>query len=168
VGRAPIERGLSAATLPGRFQVLPGRPQRVLDVAHNAAAARNLLHNLAAHPVGGRTLLVCAMLADKPVAQVLRLLDPVADRWYLAPLVEPRGADEKALRGFVAAADLAAAPTYWPDPPAAFRAACEEAGPRDRVVAFGSFYTVGAILRALGAAGAMAVSPTTPAPQAFK
>lgn len=169
VDRDAIECGLSAATLPGRFQVLPGRPQRVLDVAHNVAAARNLLRNLAEHPVGGRTLMVCAMLADKPVAQVLRLLDPVADRWYLAPLHEPRGADEQALRDFAGAADLATAASYWPDPPAAFRAACEDAGPRDRVVAFGSFYTVGAILRALGADGAdsMAVSPVTSAPRVF-
>src|SRR5690606_34388759 len=45
-----VRRGLVEVELPGRFQVLPGRPQVILDVAHNPQAAQVLAQNLASLP----------------------------------------------------------------------------------------------------------------------
>ena len=135
-----VRRGLAEVTLPGRFQVLPGRPQVILDVAHNVEAARNLADNLAASGFAPETIAVCGMLRDKDLAGVLRALAPRITRWHFASLPGPRGAS---------AADLAehlqaAAPTERHDSvKSALAAAQERAGEGDKIVVFGSFLTVG-------------------------
>ncbi|MGH8746421.1 MAG: bifunctional tetrahydrofolate synthase/dihydrofolate synthase, partial [Burkholderiales bacterium] len=47
VGMQHVRQGLAQVTLAGRFQVLAGRPQVILDVAHNPQAAQELARNLA-------------------------------------------------------------------------------------------------------------------------
>src|SRR5690606_24084963 len=49
-----VARALQGLALPGRFQVVPGRVEWVLDVAHNEAAAQTLANNLAERPCAGR------------------------------------------------------------------------------------------------------------------
>ena len=135
-----VRRGLADVTLPGRFQVLPGRPQVILDVAHNVEAARNLAENLAASGFAPETIAVCGMLRDKDVAGVLRALAPRITRWHFASLPGPRGAS---------AADLAqhlqpTTPMERHDSVAsALAAAQERAGEGDKILVFGSFLTVG-------------------------
>ena len=135
-----VRRGLAEVTLPGRFQVLPGRPQVILDVAHNVEAARNLAENLAASGFAPETIAVCGMLRDKDVAGVLRALAPRITRWHFASLPGPRGAS---------AADLAqhlqtTTPMERHDSVAsALAAARERAGEGDKILVFGSFLTVG-------------------------
>jgi dihydrofolate synthase / folylpolyglutamate synthase len=135
-----VRRGLAEVTLPGRFQVLPGRPQVILDVAHNVEAARNLAENLAASGFAPETIAVCGMLRDKDIAGVLRALAPRITRWHFSSLPGPRGAS---------AADLAehlqaATPTERHDSVrSALAAAQERAGEGDKIVVFGSFLTVG-------------------------
>ena len=135
-----IRRGLAEVTLPGRFQVLPGRPQVILDVAHNVEAARNLAENLAASGFSPETIAVCGMLRDKDIGGVLQALAPRITRWHFASLPGPRGA---------AATDLAehlrgAAPSEThATVQSALAAARERAGEGDKIVVFGSFLTVG-------------------------
>jgi dihydrofolate synthase / folylpolyglutamate synthase len=134
-----IRRGLAEVSLPGRFQVLPGRPQVILDVAHNPQAARALADNLAASGFAPETYAVCGMLRDKDMAGVLRELAPRITQWYLASLSGPRGAtadelaqhlEKKSVRKFAMPAEALAA---------ALGAASED----DKIVVFGSFLTVG-------------------------
>jgi dihydrofolate synthase/folylpolyglutamate synthase len=135
-----IRRGLAEVTLPGRFQVLPGRPQVILDVAHNVEAARNLAENLAASGFAPETIAVCGMLRDKDIAGVLGALAPRITRWHFASLPGARGAS---------AADLAAhlqsaTPMEIHDSvKEALVAARERAGEGDKILVFGSFLTVG-------------------------
>ena len=91
VAMQEVRRGLAEVTLAGRFQVLPGRPQVILDVAHNVEAARNLAENLAASGFAPETIAVCGMLRDKDIAGVLRALAPRITRWHFASLPGPRG-----------------------------------------------------------------------------
>ena len=42
VAQQAVREGLLTAELPGRFQILPGRPLVILDVAHNRQAAAAL------------------------------------------------------------------------------------------------------------------------------
>jgi len=67
--------GLTQAILPGRFQTLPGRPVRVFDVAHNVQAAEALARTLSAQVIPGRTIAVCGMLRDKPIVDVVAVLE---------------------------------------------------------------------------------------------
>jgi dihydrofolate synthase/folylpolyglutamate synthase len=137
-----IRRGLAEVTLPGRFQVLPGRPQVILDVAHNVEAARNLADNLAASGFAPETIAVCGMLRDKDITGVLRALAPRVTRWHLASLPGPRGAtaDELAINL------RAAAMERFSSPEAAFKAATARASEGDKIVVFGSFLTVGEVM----------------------
>jgi dihydrofolate synthase/folylpolyglutamate synthase len=143
-----VRRGLAEVELAGRFQVLPGRPQVILDVAHNAEAARTLAANLA----GGyaeETIAVLGMLRDKDIAAVARELAPRVTRWHLAGLAGPRGASAADLDRVFAAAGIAAPRVPHETVAAAFAAARSEAGENDKIVAFGSFLTVAEVMQAL-------------------
>jgi dihydrofolate synthase / folylpolyglutamate synthase len=134
-----IRRGLAEVSLPGRFQVLPGRPQVILDVAHNPEAARTLAENLAASGFAPETWAVCGMLRDKDIAGVLRELEPRVTRWHLATLSGPRGASADELDAQLGKSSAG----KFDSPSAALAAALERAGENDKIVVFGSFLTVG-------------------------
>jgi dihydrofolate synthase/folylpolyglutamate synthase len=136
-----VRRGLAEVELPGRFQVLPGRPQVILDVAHNAQAAKVLAQNLAEAGFAPETIAVCGMLRDKDIGAVLRELAPRVTRWHLASLPGPRGA-----RASEIAAHLPAEKELFDSPAAAFAAARARASEGDKIVVFGSFLTVAEVM----------------------
>jgi dihydrofolate synthase/folylpolyglutamate synthase len=144
-----VRRGLHEVALPGRFQVLPGRPAVVLDVAHNPHAARALASNLARQPCTGRTLAVLGMLKDKDIAGVIRAVAGQIDQWFLGGLLPPRGATAQGLQTHLAEAGVTDAIVLHEDVVGAYRAACLAASQDDRILVFGSFYTVAAVLAEL-------------------
>lgn len=150
LSQAAIRQGLLRAQVAGRFQVFPGQPLVVLDVAHNPAAADALAQTLAQQPVAGHTLAVFGMLLDKDIIGVARALDRRIDRWYLTSLPGPRAAPTAQLEEALTRAGVRAPRESHPHPQAAFAAARRAAAPADRIVVFGSFYTVGGILAAVG------------------
>ena len=141
-----IRMGLATACLPGRYQVLPGRPAVVLDVAHNPHAARALAANLAAHGKFSRTLAVFAMLADKDIGAVIDAVKSQIDEWFVATLSTGRGASGVAVAALVASHDHGKSVHVFASPHDAYRAAYENAGEDDRILAFGSFHTVAEVL----------------------
>lgn len=151
VAAQDVRRGLAEVVLPGRFQVLPGRPQVILDVAHNAEAAHMLAQNLSAAGYAEETIAVFGMLRDKDIAAVVREVAPRFTRWHLASLGGPRGASASELARFLAAAGVTAPRSEHESPAAAFAAARSEAGENDKIVAFGSFLTVAEVMLALAA-----------------
>ena len=144
-----IREGLLAVVLPGRFQVLPGRPTVVLDVAHNPHAARALADALATMGFHPQTFAVCAMLADKDMRGVVDALRPRIDRWFVAGLPGARGGGPVRMRDALLAAGVDdVAVRAYDDVATAFRAARVDASEADRIVVFGSFFTVAAALDA--------------------
>jgi len=144
-----VRDGLVGVELPGRFQVLPGRPTVVLDVAHNPQAARTLARSLSTMGFHAETRAVFGVLADKDVGGVINAVRDRVDRWYVATLPGPRGASADAVRAALVAAGVpAAAIRACDDVATAYAAAREGAGEADRIVVFGSFLTVGAVLAA--------------------
>lgn len=146
-----IRRGMLEISLPGRFQVLPGRPITILDVAHNPAAAWVLADNLGALGVHQYTYAVIGMLKDKDIASVVMAVKKHVDMWLVASTHTDRGAsaneivqiltkigisDENKIRAF-------------PNAITAYGFAREHADESDRICVFGSFYTVGAVLTVL-------------------
>lgn len=150
VSMQAIREGLIHTDIPGRFQVLPGRPAIVLDVGHNPQALGVLAENLGGMGFFDKTYAVLGMLADKDVAGSMAALRGRISHWFLADLEGPRGLKAEALAAQVAEADPGVSWSCHPDPVAALAAAQELAGENDRILAFGSFYTVAGALRALG------------------
>jgi dihydrofolate synthase/folylpolyglutamate synthase len=142
VAMQDVRRGLAEVELPARFQVLPGRPQVILDVAHNVEAAKTLAENLAVSGYASETIAVCGMLRDKDIGGVLSALAPRITRWHFATLGGPRGASAKALASKLGTGDA----EKFDSPVEAFIAASERAGEGDKIVVFGSFLTVGEVM----------------------
>jgi dihydrofolate synthase/folylpolyglutamate synthase len=152
VSALAMRAGIARARPSGRFQVLPGPPRVILDVAHNPHAARALAGNLAARPGPGRCLAVLGMLRDKDAAGVARALAGQVDAWFAAGLDGPRGLAGDALAERMRQAGLGEV-RAWPDVAGALQAACAEAGPADIIVVLGSFHTVAEALKVLSGAG---------------
>jgi dihydrofolate synthase/folylpolyglutamate synthase len=150
VSQAHLRAGLLSARLPGRFQVLPGKPTVILDVAHNPQAARSLADNLRAQYVSGKTYAVFGMLRDKDIAAVIATLKDQIDVWCVGGLAGPRGASGEQLEALLDDKNISAAHVA-PDIIQAYTFACRQAGENDRICVFGSFYTVAEVLIARGA-----------------
>lgn len=146
VSAQAIRLGLATAELPGRFQVLPGRPVVVLDVAHNPHAAAVLAENLGAMGVFARTHVVVGMLRDKDIAAVCGQLRNRVAHWYACTLDDARGAGAAEVARAIAASGAGGTITEHASPRAAFVAAQEAAGQGDRIVVFGSFHTVADVM----------------------
>jgi len=147
VGMGAIRQALVGIELPGRFQVLPGRPVIVLDVAHNPQAARAFADNLGAMGFHPRTLAVFGIMADKDIDAVIEALRPRVDHWLVANLPPPRGARAAILAESLSRAGIAvdAVETHG-DVREAYVAARGLASEADRIIVFGSFLTVAAAL----------------------
>jgi dihydrofolate synthase/folylpolyglutamate synthase len=150
-GAQDLRAGLAAVELPGRFQVLPGRPTVILDVAHNPEAAATLAANLAEMPGYRRTLAVVGMLRDKDITEVCRALRGRIDRWYAATLDNPRGASAEEVEQGIRGSGAGGVVGRFASPREALVAAGEDAGEGDRILAFGSFYTVAEVMAARAA-----------------
>jgi dihydrofolate synthase/folylpolyglutamate synthase len=139
-----IKQGLRDVRLPGRFQIIRQLPVVVIvDVAHNLQAAESLVSQLRAQDCTGRTCAVVAMLADKPVANVIEAVSGEIDCWYTAGLESvPRGLSAThmadAVERLTSDVKLCAAPTVA----RACEQALADAADNDRIIIFGSFYTV--------------------------
>lgn len=149
VAAQAVRQGLALVEWPGRFQIVPGEPVLVLDVAHNPHAVAALAENLDAMGFYPQTQAVFGAMADKDVRPMLERLDPLIDAWHFCDLPTARAAratDLQALwQGGTRRADVAA--RTHPDPVAALQAALGAADPAGRIVVFGSFYTVGGVLQ---------------------
>jgi dihydrofolate synthase/folylpolyglutamate synthase len=154
VNMGDIRQGLLQVELPGRFQVLPGLPVTILDVAHNPAAARTLSTSLGSMGQYSKTYAVFAMLKDKDIPGVVRALKSVIDVWLVAGIDAPRGASADDLRQVLESEGVVENGSMindFPDIGSAYAYACERASENDRICVFGSFYTVSGVLRYRGA-----------------
>ncbi len=157
VTQQAVRQGLLQASLPGRFQILPGQPVVILDVAHNPHAAAVLeknLGNMGFHPY---TYAVFGMMADKDIESVIAHLAKRIDRWYCVTLPGSRAISAAELAQKVRLVtdqtrtpdDGAVDVEIWADVAQAYDAVCRIAKPDDRIVVFGSFLTVAGVLQHL-------------------
>lgn len=144
-----VRNGLAMVELPGRFQIVPGQPVLVLDVAHNPHSVAALAENLDAMGFYPTTHAVFGAMADKDLLPMLQRMGPLVDRWYFTDLSVPRAASGQDLHNAWQAhnARRDAAASVHADPQQALRAAVAAADPADRILVFGSFYTVGGVLK---------------------
>ena len=144
-----VRNGLAMVELPGRFQVVAGRPALVLDVAHNPHSVAALAANLDAMGFYPTTHAVFGVMADKDLAPMLRKMGPLVDRWYFTDLDTTRAAKASGLQAAWRAQETRkdVDSSTHANPMQALLAAAAAADPADRIVVFGSFYTVGGVLK---------------------
>lgn len=146
---ADINAGLQHVQLAGRYQQVGQRPLRILDVAHNPQAARALAENLQRQVVNGRTLAVFAMLQDKDIGAVVDAVSAHIDVWYIAGIDLPRGASAVFLADTIARHQPDAVLQVSANVTQAYALACQQAAENDRIIVFGSFFTVADVMRVL-------------------
>jgi dihydrofolate synthase/folylpolyglutamate synthase len=148
-----VRNGLAMVELPGRFQIVPGQPTLVLDVAHNPQAVAALALNLDQMGFYPGTHAVFGAMRDKDIVGLLGPMVPLIDRWYITDLPLPRAAKAHEL---ASAVGVAITSRQGPTPPPitehaapaeALAAAIAAADPADRIVVFGSFKTVSGVLK---------------------
>lgn len=144
-----IRNGLAMVELTGRFQIVPGEPVLVLDVAHNPHSVAALAANLDAMGFYPTTHAVFGAMADKDLQSMLKKLLPLVDAWYFTDLPLPRASSAQQLASDWAAMNTRkdAQASVHETPQKALDAAILAAKPTDRILVFGSFYTVGGVLQ---------------------
>ena len=144
-----VRNGLAMVELPGRVQIISGQPTLVLDVAHNPHAVAALTENLDAMGFYPCTHGVFGAMADKDLTAMLARVGPLVDNWYFADLPTPRAAKGNDLLVTWQALNTRtdARASVFASPVEALQAAVLAADPADRIVVFGSFYTVGGVLK---------------------
>jgi dihydrofolate synthase / folylpolyglutamate synthase len=148
-----VRNGLAFVELPGRFQIIPGEPNLILDVGHNPHAIAALAVNLDAMGFAPCTHAVFGAMADKDLAAMLLRMNPLVDKWYFTDLPTARAATAAHLLstwqsvnvGEKARKDVEA--ECYSSPKMALDAAIAKSAPTDRIVVFGSFFTVGGVLQ---------------------
>ncbi len=165
VSAQAVRSGLASASLPGRFQVLAGQPTVVLDVAHNPHAAAVLKHNLDSMGFFPYTYAVFGAMQDKDIESIVQTLGSTIDHWCVTDLPLPRAASAQYLQSIV---ERLCPPVENPSssspnrsskrksqeehsirsfstPQKAYQDARSRAATNDRIVIFGSFYTVAGV-----------------------
>lgn len=146
IAQSAIAQGLTHLQLPGRLQTLP-LPlggELLLDVAHNREGCAVVRNYLQAQPLAGQIRAVFSALAEKPLAAMIDQLAPMVTQWFYAGLPQqPRGLSDAQLRALLADSP---AGSYHATLDTALDAAAAQTQAGDRVLVFGSFFTVGAAL----------------------
>lgn len=140
-----IIQGLKTVNPTARCQIVSEEPTVLLDVAHNPQACQQLATRLQTLPQQGRTLAVFSMLKGKDLLASIDCFKQIVDVWYCADLPEERGipveqiAENLTQQAFAEVIVCDSVAT-------AFKQAQQVATSIDRIVVFGSFYTVAEVL----------------------
>jgi dihydrofolate synthase/folylpolyglutamate synthase len=146
-----VEKGIRETRWPGRFQVLGasnGRPEYVLDVAHNPAGAWALRSTLSGRYGERRLTFVFGAMRDKAIGEISEILFPLAERVIATSAENPRSATPEEIRA--AASRVAPEIEVCPDVASAVQLASSLPSEDGIVVITGSIYVVGEAMRALG------------------
>lgn len=132
-----IQNGLQKAVMPGRMEVLPGKPCVLRDGGHNPAcgtALRTVLRRFAPAQVTA----VVGMMADKDMAHYLAQVLPCCTRVIFTKPDNPRAAPPALLQQRIC--NLPLATQCIEQPQAAYQTALRETDVDGMVLVCGSFY----------------------------
>ena len=142
-----IQKGIALTLLPGRFQEVKKMPSLIFDVAHNPQAARSLSHNLKTHVVPGKTIAVFSILKDKDIFGVINVLNLDIDDWFIAEIQNERAASIETISNTIQKINPSAHIEAFRNIQEAYQFASKEVTRNDRIIVFGSFFTVADIMK---------------------
>jgi dihydrofolate synthase/folylpolyglutamate synthase len=142
-----IQKGITLTLLPGRFQEVKKMPSLIFDVAHNPQAARSLSHNLKTHVVPGKTIAVFSILKDKDIFGVINVLNLDIDDWFIAEIQNERAASIETISNTIQKINPSAHIEAFKNIQEAYQFASKEVTRNDRIIVFGSFFTVADIMK---------------------
>jgi len=149
VSEEAIHTGLQQVQFPGRFQVVPGEVQIIMDVAHNQNAAHILAENIKRLGNAGKTHILIGMLNDKDHGAVFRELQSITDSWHIVELDSERKTSSDILLQELENLGDKKPRTVHQRISSAFSYIKQHAELGDQIVVTGSFLTVGAAMRYL-------------------
>lgn len=142
VPTSAIYQALANFSVPGRLQVVQQQPEVICDVAHNPESCEHLVQHLAksefAHNYG-----VLTMKANKDISAALQPLLALIDHWTIYALAGEEGFISKVSELFD---EHHVKFTVCDSAMEAFKKGRAFATEDDRIIVFGSFQLVGAVL----------------------
>lgn len=135
-----VKEGLSKARWPCRLERVLEKPTVLIDVAHNAAGAREL-----AKSVGAPCTLVLAVASDKNANEMLKALAPIMDRLILTEFSDRRAMAVERLSEMASGRPHECAP----DVSSALKLAFKSTPSDGMIVVAGSLFTAGEARRIL-------------------
>ena len=103
IGFDAVKRGIEAAFIPARTEILSREPLVILDGSHNEGSTRALAAFLQNHPTSKKRTAVIGLMADKDIDAVLSHLLPVFDSVIAVTPSNPRALPAKELAQRIAA-----------------------------------------------------------------
>lgn len=142
VSEESIYQGLQKVQLNGRFQLIEGEVPVLLDVSHNPQAVRALLEYLESDFSEKNIYAIFAMMKDKDISEVIRIINPVINHWIVTPLNNPRAASIPLLKTCFEQSGLENVSFKSQSFSQAHLEAKSETKPGDLILIFGSFFLV--------------------------
>ncbi len=143
-----IAQGLMNAHLMGRFQLINSEIPVLLDVGHNPQAVRMLAAGLEAYFPKQRIHAIFAMMKDKDIGGVVKIMQPYISNWYIAPLGHSRIAEQSVVAEVLKKQKIKNLASGFTDFTETFNAALANARQGDLILVFGSFFLVSAYFSA--------------------
>jgi len=134
-----IARGIACAVWPGRLEHVAGRPEIILDGAHNPAGARALRSYIERFYAGRRVWLIYGAMRDKAVAEIAGILFPVASQVIATAPQQARAVRPETIAQIAERCDARVAHTLAE----ALSLARAAASPDDVIFITGSLFLVG-------------------------
>lgn len=139
-----INKGLRNIQLDGRLQIISKSPEVWIDVSHNRQAALSLSDWLQKNPITGQTIAVFAVLDDKkPIEWLIEFKDCI-DVWCISQVDSERTMPKHKL--LYALSETAQLILSFDMVSQAFEKANIISNDNDRIIVFGSFYTVSEVM----------------------
>ncbi|MCF6288710.1 MAG: bifunctional folylpolyglutamate synthase/dihydrofolate synthase [Proteobacteria bacterium] len=140
-----IKKALKNIQLQARLEVIASKPDIIIDVSHNQQAALELTNWLKQNPITGKTIAVFAVLADKQVVNWLQYFKDTIDVWNISQVESVRAMPTNELLQILS--NSARLIISHKNIKTAIQSAQAIATTEDRIIVFGSFYTVSEVLR---------------------
>ena len=138
-----IKTGLIQTKIIGRFQLIPGLPQIILDVAHNSQAISHMLENMLKLPFAKNDYAIFGCRDDKDIVNIIKQCRSRFSKWFIAPLNYKHSITNKQLIQIMLDNNVAEEQIIACD---SIESACKLAlasmTDKDRVSCFGSFLVV--------------------------
>lgn len=137
-----IKSGMLQTALTGRFQVLAGAPQVVLDVAHNPQAVGIMLKSMLKLPFTKHNIAVFGVASDKDWQKILDLTSNSFDYWYIAPIKSNRNIDNITVEAYLKTKQIKNIQLAPSIDIATKQAYCKAQELQAKLICFGSFLVV--------------------------